>query len=71
MWLYAYERYSKDEEYIARLYEAISQMKLLRRQRQGSMIIRMPLSSLFLMAAKKDISLKQACMSMNSIIIML
>ena len=28
MWLYAYERYSKDEEYIARLYEAISQMKL-------------------------------------------
>ena len=28
MWLYAYERYSEDEEYITRLYEAISQMKL-------------------------------------------
>ena len=28
MWLYAYERYGEDEEYITRLYEAISQMKL-------------------------------------------
>ena len=48
MWLYAYERYSEDEEYITRLYEVISQMKL---------------------GEKKDISLKQACMSMNSRII--